>query len=700
MPTRQPAKAHGSPGETNASRLRAAAAKRRIRNLPSSEDYRASAAAAATYMTATATTSPAALRAARRAQGIQSPLDKLVGKLLSPKKPRADPKYLKNEKLFSVVASPMLAGDPVRTGSGSWKWRGFAEQDQDGAAQSPRLSDVGAASAAATASSGGSGGGLIHLSSRSPRPILRNAEKEERQIERGNAQQRYTGDATPPRQLPFDKGTNPKRRISMRLAENRINAEMVRKKYAQSYYMALAADDNPIVSHNATRNRPSRDFQGQLNLRKALALHLGWLWRGLDDAIEDAESVAESVAERSIAKDSAFNPPEQGSRNVFDPAHITVMPGLGAAIDALATCLSEPGDVWLVPAPLRMDYADFLKIRADVSVWPVYCADNGWSHLPSKTDLDAALLRAKMAGKRVPILMLCNPSNPLGVCWGADEIVRTLHWAALRNVHVVCDETYAGFFHHMAGLTKRAGEEEDGKDEDGGNDGAKCLRAEPPTNSFTSIATLAPSLRSVTLVCDVSDQLGFPEISCACVVSASPRLAMSLSNLNRVGAQLSHHTQEALTSVLEDREFVREAGRLQCQHLGECFDAFAAACEAEGFPYLASSTMAGMSGWVHLGSLLPEQSFAGERALLRHLLHKADVVLSAGHSSFSKEPGWFSCCFAQCVSPDAVAAAFKRISIEKERISSREVVGVQLISVAPSDAKHVEDIERQRSEFL
>jgi hypothetical protein len=52
------------------------------------------------------------------------------------------------------------------------------------------------------------------------------------------------------------------------------------------------------------------------------------------------------------------------------------------------------------------------------------------------------------------------------------------------------------------------------------------------------------------------------------------------------------------------------------------------------------------------------------------------------------------------VSPDAVAAAFKRISIEKERISSREVVGVQLISVAPSDAKHVEDIERQRSEFL
>ena len=49
---------------------------------------------------------------------------------------------------------------------------------------------------------------------------------------------------------------------------------------------------------------------------------------------------------------------------------------------------------------------------------------------------------------------------------------------------------------------------------------------------------------------------------------------------------------------------------------------------------------------------------------------------------------------------DAVAAAFKRISIEKERISSREVVGVQLISVAPSDAKHVEDIERQRSEFL
>ena len=157
---------------------------------------------------------------------------------------------------------------------------------------------------------------------------------------------------------------------------------------------------------------------------------------------------------------------------------------------------------------------------------------------------------------------------------------------------------------------------------------------------------------------------------------------------------MSHDTQIALTSVLEDLDLVRETGRLQRQHLGKCLDAFAKACEVEGFPYLQSSSVVGVSGWVNLGSLLPEQSFAGELALLRHLGHVTGVLLSAGHFSFSKEPGWFSCCFGQCTSPDAVTVAFERISKEKERISSREAVGIQLINMTPRDYERAENIER------
>lgn len=111
-----------------------------------------------------------------------------------------------------------------------------------------------------------------------------------------------------------------------------------------------------------------------------------------------------------------------------------VVPGLSLLVQAL----SQPGDAVVVQGPY---YGSFNKI---ISL-------NGRSLLenPLQPDTDAgyvmdyAHLEAVFREHRPPLMILCNPHNPTGRCWSADELTQLMFLCEQYGVTVLSDEIWA-----------------------------------------------------------------------------------------------------------------------------------------------------------------------------------------------------------------------------------------------------------------
>ena len=75
-------------------------------------------------------------------------------------------------------------------------------------------------------------------------------------------------------------------------------------------------------------------------------------------------------------------------------------------------CITEPGDAVLIPAPYYPAFDNDLRVRNGAVAVPV-CGDDAVS-LPTPTQLDEAVEKARADGREVKAILLTNPSNPLG----------------------------------------------------------------------------------------------------------------------------------------------------------------------------------------------------------------------------------------------------------------------------------------------
>ena len=116
---------------------------------------------------------------------------------------------------------------------------------------------------------------------------------------------------------------------------------------------------------------------------------------------------------------------------VIDPSCVLVSHGGAAGITASVLATIDPGDRVLLPEPTYSLYLDAVLMAGGV---PVYIPNRPDHHL----DLDA--IRAQAAGAK--LLIVCNPVNPTGAVFTADELAR-VGTLLDPDTAVLVDEAYA-----------------------------------------------------------------------------------------------------------------------------------------------------------------------------------------------------------------------------------------------------------------
>ncbi|KAJ1972368.1 hypothetical protein H4R35_004717 [Dimargaris xerosporica] len=200
-------------------------------------------------------------------------------------------------------------------------------------------------------------------------------------------------------QNPFDREKNPKGIINLGMSENRLLHDRL----------------EPFVHSKMQVSRRhfcyGMDPLGPRELRQALATMIN----------------------------QHFHPFSQ-----IQPEHLTVHNGTTSVIDIFAFSTCDAGEGILVATPSYGGFELDTQVRAKAHLIPARTtmeqmldADQHVAHLATAYD------QAVADGIIVRAMIICNPHNPLGVCYPRALLERLLQFAGERNLHVLSDESFA-----------------------------------------------------------------------------------------------------------------------------------------------------------------------------------------------------------------------------------------------------------------
>lgn len=115
--------------------------------------------------------------------------------------------------------------------------------------------------------------------------------------------------------------------------------------------------------------------------------------------------------------------------------------GVVPALSAIIKALTRPGDGVIVQTPVYNCF--FSSIRNNgckIIENPLICEEAGRGEFTFRIDYDD--LQAKVRRQDARILLLCNPHNPAGRVWTAEELRRIAEICREENVTVVSDEIH------------------------------------------------------------------------------------------------------------------------------------------------------------------------------------------------------------------------------------------------------------------
>ena len=122
-----------------------------------------------------------------------------------------------------------------------------------------------------------------------------------------------------------------------------------------------------------------------------------------------------------------------------DPATCVLTPGVVFALAAAVRGLTDPGDAVLIQPPV---YYPFKLVIEDndrrVARAPLSYANGSYA-------FDPDAFRRVVEAERPRLFLLCNPHNPVGRVWGADELRAMGDICLEHGVTVVSDEIHADF---------------------------------------------------------------------------------------------------------------------------------------------------------------------------------------------------------------------------------------------------------------
>lgn len=120
----------------------------------------------------------------------------------------------------------------------------------------------------------------------------------------------------------------------------------------------------------------------------------------------------------------------------LDQDHILRAPNILNALAIAARILSTPGDGVIVQPPVFFDFFDILK-ENDRTI-----LENPLLLRDGRYEMDFDGLEKRAADPRAKLIYLCNPHNPVGRVWTAQELRRLSEICARHGVTVVSDEMH------------------------------------------------------------------------------------------------------------------------------------------------------------------------------------------------------------------------------------------------------------------
>ena len=119
-----------------------------------------------------------------------------------------------------------------------------------------------------------------------------------------------------------------------------------------------------------------------------------------------------------------------------DTSHILRAPNVLNALAMAASCFTEPGDGIIVQPPVFFDFADIITENGRQVVENPLILRNG------RYEMDFDGLAHSASNPRTRMIFLCNPHNPVGRVWTADDLLRLGAICRRFGVLVVSDEIH------------------------------------------------------------------------------------------------------------------------------------------------------------------------------------------------------------------------------------------------------------------
>lgn len=120
----------------------------------------------------------------------------------------------------------------------------------------------------------------------------------------------------------------------------------------------------------------------------------------------------------------------------IDPDHLIFCTGVVPAISSLVRKLTTPNENVVLQTPVyNIFFNSVINCGRRVLEAPLAYSDGGYS-------IDFDLLESRLADPQTTLMILCNPHNPAGIIWSADELRKIGELCKRHGVTVISDEIH------------------------------------------------------------------------------------------------------------------------------------------------------------------------------------------------------------------------------------------------------------------
>ena len=305
---------------------------------------------------------------------------------------------------------------------------------------------------------------------------------------------------------------------------------------------------------------------------------------------------------------------------IIDPDNIVLSSGCCALLHALSVLLFDVNDGVLVPTPYYPAFDHDFWDLGDVHCVEVNVDRSNRSHpFDSESELlfdeeawDNAYQLSISKGCKIKAILLTNPSNPLGLIYSKDSLMKTISWARSKQLQIIVDEIY----------------------------GLSVFGDEP----FTSVVSYFNNNISndIHILWSFSKDLGSSGLRLGVMYTQNKELLKSMSSANDT-FMVSNLMQEMAAGILSDKvwidNYLQELKiRLKLSH-----DTLKTALEELGIISVYGN--AAIFSFVDFSSLLKEKTFDDEKKLHQELVD-IGILFTPGEACHCQLPGYFRICYA------------------------------------------------------